>query len=189
MNNKEKSHEQIEYYYIRQGGPSLKNTSAYHPNRKPIACVCIIKNCDGTFSRGISICAKTDACSFNKATARSIAYGYAIAASKSKTREIGAYALSYHVKHVIDIIKNYYGLHIEKYWIEYVNYDHFTEKCKSLKTMITGSCWPIPEYFVNLANAWASSEGQTLGVLAYYKGRAGFSKEFLSEYEKKILDV
>ena len=63
------------YYYARDNKPN-------NPGKHPLACVCIIKDkTTGKMHRGISICS-TNEKSFNKDTARGIAFQRALNASR-----------------------------------------------------------------------------------------------------------
>lgn len=168
----ENTHQQVEYYYIR-----FKNTCGVMQN--PLACVCIIKHSDGTYSRGISIYSEDEHKSFNKKLARHIAYSYAVAACSAPNREITSYILSDNVRFPLDVAKNSYDLYAEKYWIDLtdgIDAYNLAVKNKSIK--------PVPKYYISQI----IKRGYP-GIGMYYKGRAGMTEEFLSDYEKKILDT
>ena len=172
------THQQIEYYYIKNDHPC---GAGYEP---PLACVCLIRNTDGTFSRGISVySAPSERAQFNKKRARELALAYAVGAEKANGRQITAYILNDYLQYVLDVAKNHYGLDVVKYWLALD--DEFEERCRGMKDVMKGTCWPPAHYIVDYARFKLDAEG----VGAYYKGRAGFTSAFLTDYEKKILDV
>lgn len=68
------------FIFIREPMPisttAPTNEGMHKPNKgKPIGCVCLVKNDNGTYNRGISICSKKDR--FEKRIARQIAFSRA----------------------------------------------------------------------------------------------------------------